>query len=104
VKVVISFFMDVKKRMYKKQFPQLAPYSVSKAALDKYTQDLSAELKGSGVLVNSLDPGWLKTDLGGENAENEVVSVLPGALVPVLYDNEGPSGMFICAQDYRDDK
>jgi 3-oxoacyl-[acyl-carrier protein] reductase len=87
-----------------KDIPQLAPYSVSKAALDKYTKDLAAELRGSGVLVNSLDPGWLKTDLGGENAEHEVTTVLPGALVPVLFDDDGPTGEFICAQDYREDK
>ncbi len=85
-----------------KDIPQLAPYSVSKAAVDKYTMDLAAELKGSGVLVNYLDPGWLKTDLGGPNAEHEVTTVLPGALKPVLLDNGGPTGTFFRAQDYRE--
>lgn len=84
-----------------KDIPQLAPYSVSKAAVDKYTRDLAAELQGTNVLVNTLDPGWLKTDLGGPNAENEVASVLPGALVPALLDDFGPSSRFYAAQDYR---
>jgi len=85
-----------------RDIPQLAPYSVSKAAVDKYSCDLAAELKGTNVLVNYLDPGWLKTDMGGANAENAVETVLPGALVPALLDDNGPSGRFYAAQDYRD--
>jgi len=84
-----------------KDIPQLAPYSVSKAAVDKYSRDLAAELRGTNVLVNYLDPGWLKTDLGGPNAENEVETVLPGALVPALLEDFGPSGRFYAAQDYK---
>ncbi len=84
-----------------KDQPQLAPYSVSKAAVDKYTQDMAAELKGTGVIVNTLDPGWLKTDLGGEQADHEVETVLPGAIVPVLLDDQADSGGMFSAQDYR---
>ncbi|MFZ6029824.1 MAG: SDR family NAD(P)-dependent oxidoreductase [Chloroflexota bacterium] len=84
-----------------KDVPQLAPYSVSKAAVDKYTRDLAAELKGSHVLVNTLDPGWLKTDMGGPSAPGEVTSVLPGALLPALLDDDGPSGQFYAAQEHR---
>lgn len=81
--------------------PQLAPYSASKAAVDKYTRDLAAELRGTNVLVNMLDPGWLKTDMGGPNAQHPVETVLPGALVPVLCGPDGPRGQFIAAQDHR---
>jgi 3-oxoacyl-[acyl-carrier protein] reductase len=83
-----------------RDLPSLAPYSVSKAAIDKYTADLAAELKGTNVLVNCLDPGWLRTDMGGPNAEHPVESVLPGALVPALLDEGGPSGRLFAAQDY----
>lgn len=84
-----------------KDQPDFAPYSVSKAAIDKYSRDLAWELKGTGVLVNYLDPGWLKTDLGGPNAMYEVATVLPGALVPVLLEDNGPTGQLFCAQDYK---
>ena len=74
---------------------------MSKAAVNKFTQDLAFELRGSGVLVNALDPGWLKTDMAGPGAEFEVETVLPGALVPALLDNDGPTGTVFRAQDYR---
>ncbi|MBN2386945.1 MAG: SDR family oxidoreductase [Anaerolineales bacterium] len=81
--------------------PNLAPYSVSKAAVDKYSRDLACELKDANVLVNYLDPGWLKTDLGGPNAWEDVETVLPGALVPALLDDNGPTGRLYSAQDYK---
>ncbi len=83
-----------------KDTPELTPYSVSKAAVDKYSRDLAYELRGSNVLVNYLDPGWLKTDMGGPNADHPVETVLPGALVPALLEDNGPSGQFFAAQDY----
>lgn len=81
--------------------PNLAVYSVSKAAVDKYSRDLAAEFKGENVLVNYLDPGWLQTDLGGPNAMYPVEDVLPGALVPALLEDHGPTGHFFAAQDFR---
>lgn len=82
-----------------KDQPELMAYAASKAALDKYVYDMAPKLQGSGVTMNLMDPGWLRTDLGGPNAPNAVESVLPGALVPVLATN-GISGQFIHAQDY----
>jgi len=86
-----------------KDTPILDAYSVSKAAVDKYTRDLAIELSDTGVLANLLDPGWCRTDLGGENAFNEVTSVIPGALIPAMLGNEGteaPKGILFAAQDY----
>ena len=79
--------------------PQLTAYAVSKAAVDKFVRDFAPTLAGSGVMMNLLDPGWLRTDLGGPNAPNDVSTVLPGALVPALLD-DGISGRLFRAQDY----
>jgi NAD(P)-dependent dehydrogenase (short-subunit alcohol dehydrogenase family) len=81
--------------------PQLAPYGASKWAVDKLTQDIAFALKDTPVRINYLDPGWLKTDMGGEHAENPVEAVLPGALAPVLIDDDGPNGQFFSAMDYK---
>ncbi len=110
VRLCNAFAPEMKRREYGriinltsgiKDIPHLAPYSVSKAAVDKYSCDLAAELRGTNVLVNYLDPGWLKTDMGGPNAEHAVETVLPGALVPALLEDYGPSGRFYEAQDYK---
>lgn len=79
--------------------PELSPYAISKAALKKYVQDFVPVLEGSGVAMNSLDPGWLKTDMGGQEAPDSVDSVIPGALVPALL-SDCVSGIEFKAQDY----
>jgi NAD(P)-dependent dehydrogenase (short-subunit alcohol dehydrogenase family) len=48
-----------------------AAYRISKTALNAVTGFLAAELRGS-VAVNSACPGWVRTDMGGSNAERDV--------------------------------
>ena len=79
--------------------PELMAYAASKAALDKFVRDTVIRLRDTGVTMNLLDPGWLRTDLGGPNAPNAVESVMPGALVPALVDNDVQATWF-SAQDY----
>ena len=44
-------------------------YSTSKAALNMFTRALANEVKQSGVIVVALSPGWVKTEMGGPNAQ-----------------------------------
>jgi NAD(P)-dependent dehydrogenase (short-subunit alcohol dehydrogenase family) len=82
-----------------KDQPEMIAYALSKAAVDKFVADTAGHLKSSGVLINLLDPGWLRTDMGGKQAPNAVESVLPGALVPALLD-DGTTGQLFRAQDF----
>jgi 3-oxoacyl-[acyl-carrier protein] reductase len=82
-----------------KDQPELMAYAASKAALDKYVFDTAIKLADSGVTMNLLDPGWLRTDLGGPNAPGSVDQVLPGAMISVLA-TDGKSGQFLQAANY----
>ena len=53
-----------------KDEPNMPAYRLSKLLLNGLTLAYAGDLKGK-VAVNSLDPGWLKTDLGGPNAPGE---------------------------------
>ena len=55
-------------------------YRLSKAGLNVLTRILASELRGSGILVNSVCPGWVRTDMGGSGATR---SVEEGADTPV---------------------
>ncbi len=69
-------------------------YSVSKAALNAVTRVLAADLRSDGILVNSVCPGWVRSDMGGAGAtrslEEGAASVLWAALLP----DDGPTGGF----------
>lgn len=43
-------------------------YRISKTAVNMYTKTLASRLKKQGISVSSVHPGWVKTDMGGENA------------------------------------
>ena len=48
-------------------------YDASKAALNSFTIHLAHELKDTKIKVNSAHPGWVKTEMGGEGAQLEIV-------------------------------
>jgi NAD(P)-dependent dehydrogenase (short-subunit alcohol dehydrogenase family) len=47
-------------------------YSLSKASLNALTIMFSNELNAKGIKVNSMCPGWVRTDMGGPNAPRNV--------------------------------
>ena len=68
-------------------------YQVSKAALNALTRTLAGELRGDGILVNAVCPGWVATDMGGAGGrpvEDGAASVVWGAVLP----DDGPTGGF----------
>ena len=76
-----------------------AGYFASKAALDKITIDLGSKVEGTDVLINLTDPGWCRTDLGGQQAPNAPESAIPGIVVGVFV-NDGKSGRYLGAQHF----
>lgn len=46
-------------------------YRISKAALNMYTYTRSRSLKEQNIILSSIDPGWVKTEMGGKEARRE---------------------------------
>jgi NAD(P)-dependent dehydrogenase (short-subunit alcohol dehydrogenase family) len=67
-------------------------YNVSKAALNAITRVLAADLPG--LLVNSVCPGWVRTDMGGAGASRSVEEGAASVLGAARLGPDGPSGGF----------
>ncbi|MEO0944822.1 MAG: SDR family NAD(P)-dependent oxidoreductase, partial [Pseudomonadota bacterium] len=55
-------------------------YRASKAALNKVMQGLATDLEPEGIAVALVDPGWVRTDMGGAEADEDVGDVAEGIL------------------------
>lgn len=44
-------------------------YKISKAALNMYTRVLASRLASSHITVSSVHPGWVRTEMGGDEAD-----------------------------------
>jgi NAD(P)-dependent dehydrogenase (short-subunit alcohol dehydrogenase family) len=71
-----------------------AAYRTSKTALNALTRLLADELKGTPVLINSLCPGWVRTDMGGANATREVKEGADTIIYLATLPDGGHSGGF----------
>jgi NAD(P)-dependent dehydrogenase (short-subunit alcohol dehydrogenase family) len=74
---------------------RLIGYNASKAALNMLTVQLAAELRGTPIVVNSVSPGYVKTDLTGHTG---FMTPEEGARLPVEYallGEEAVSGRFV---------
>jgi NAD(P)-dependent dehydrogenase (short-subunit alcohol dehydrogenase family) len=71
-----------------------AAYRISKTALNAVTRILAAELSGK-VAVNSMCPGWVKTEMGGPGAEREVSEGADTAVWLALDAPQSWTGTFV---------
>ncbi|XP_077591094.1 C-signal-like [Stigmatopora nigra] len=88
--------MDVTKYTYSEA--AVVPFRVSKAALNMVAVCASEELKKEKILVTLMNPGWVRTDTGGEHAEIDVNVSVKGILKVMGTMGEKQTGMFL---DYQ---
>lgn len=70
-------------------------YNASKTALNMFTVHLATELEGTNIKVNSAHPGWVQTDLGGDQAQMQIPEGAKTSVDLALIDENGPNGKFI---------
>ncbi|CAH2086874.1 unnamed protein product [Euphydryas editha] len=71
------------------------PYRCSKAALNAATKSMSIDLKKDQIIVTSMHPGWVKTDMGGKNAPLDVDTSVAGIFNVIEKLQESDSGKFL---------
>ena len=69
-------------------------YRFSKAALNALTRVLSEEEGSNGILVNSICPGWVRTDMGGPSASRSIEEGADTAIWLATAPDDGPTGGF----------
>ena len=69
-------------------------YSTSKAALNAITILFANALKRDGVLVNCADPGWVRTDMGGDSAPRSVEEGADTIVWLATLPDDGPTAGF----------
>ena len=69
-------------------------YSMSKTALNALTRQLAVATNGSGVLVNSACPGWVRTEMGGRSAPRSVEEGADTIVWLATLPDDGPTGSF----------
>jgi len=67
-------------------------YGASKAALSALAQVFAMALKPRGIMVNAINPGWCRTDMGGAGAPRSVEQGAASVLWGVRLEPGGPSG------------
>lgn len=71
-----------------------AAYRASKTGLNALTRALASDERGSGVLVNTMCPGWVRTDMGGRSAPRSVEEGADTAVWLATLPDSGPTGGF----------
>src|SRR3984893_6248847 len=74
--------------------PGYIAYRMSKAGINVVTRVLAAETEGMGILVNSVDPGWVQTAMGGPRASRTVQKGAETAVWLATLPDSGRTGGF----------
>jgi len=69
-------------------------YRISKAAINVITRIIADELNNTNILINSMCPGWVKTEMGGPGATRDLADGADTAIWLAELSNDGPNGLF----------
>jgi NAD(P)-dependent dehydrogenase (short-subunit alcohol dehydrogenase family) len=69
-------------------------YRTSKAAINAMTVVLSSEVRGDNIKVNTMSPGWVRTDMGGPSAPRSPEEGADTVLWLATLPEDGPTGGF----------
>jgi NAD(P)-dependent dehydrogenase (short-subunit alcohol dehydrogenase family) len=69
-------------------------YRTSKAAINALTRVIASEVKGSNIKVNSMSPGWVRTDMGGPSAPRSPEQGADTIIWLATLPDDGPTGGF----------
>jgi NAD(P)-dependent dehydrogenase (short-subunit alcohol dehydrogenase family) len=70
-------------------------YRMSKAGLNMASRTLAVDLRGEGIMSAVINPGWVKTDMGGASAPTLVEASVRGILAQLDAMTPESSGQFL---------
>ncbi|MFG2049418.1 SDR family oxidoreductase [Micromonospora sp. NPDC048935] len=81
--------------VYSDAFKSLPAYSASKSAVNSWTVHLAYELRDTPIKVNSVHPGYTKTDLNDGAGDLEVAVGAKTSVDMALLGSDGPTGSYL---------